>query len=166
MPPQVFVSYSHADADKKTEFVKYLRMLEITGKAKLWTDGALVDGEPWDQDIKDALAASEIVLILVTMNTLVSNYISRVELKGAYEKFAARTGRVICIIMDDCPWEKLPVGLDKPDGTPYVLGDFQVIKPFGKAIYAPDQGSLASAMTEAYKRIEKSLDDWVSRQQP
>ncbi|MFN8395555.1 MAG: toll/interleukin-1 receptor domain-containing protein [Bacteroidia bacterium] len=118
MAPQVFVSYSHADAAQKAEFVKYLRMLEMTGKAKLWTDGELVDGMPWDQPIKDALAASEIVLVLVTMNTLVSNYISRVELSGAYEKYDQGKGRVICVIMDDCPWENLASASAKATAPP------------------------------------------------
>lgn len=154
MKPKIFLSYSHKDAAKKDEFASYLRILELTDKAELWTDRELEDGLAWDPAIKAALEAADIVVILVTINALTSNYISRVEMKRAYEKFQEKTTRVVCVIMDDCPWEGIKTGIKKSETEEYKLGDFQAIKPLGQAIYAASQHPLSTLMNEAYKRIE------------
>lgn len=159
MKAQVFLSYAHTDDDKKKEFEKYLKIMQLTGKADLWTDGALQAGTEWDPKIKAALEASNIIVILITINSLVSDYIRHVEMKRAYQMYKDGKARVICVIMEDCPWEGFPTGIRKADGTDYLLKNFQAVKPHGMAVYDAKQPSLASAMNEAYKQIDRSVED-------
>lgn len=158
---KVFLSYSHADQAKMEEFKKYLQVLELTDKAQLWTDGALVDGAEWDPAIKQALEDSDVIIVLISINSILSKYIRHVEMKRAYEKYKEGNARVICVILEDCPWNKIPVGIQKENGSEYTLGDFQAILPNTKAVYAADQPSLAAAMNTAYKRIEQSIDQFM-----
>lgn len=160
---KIFVSYSHEDGDKLKEFAKYLKVFELTDQADVWTDGRLVSGTEWDPAIKAALEASNIILILVTINSIVSKYIQHTEMKRAYEKYKEGTARVICIIMEDCPWLDIKTGIEKAEGTPYKLKDFQAIKPNSLPIYDPGQPNLASAMNTAYKEIERSMQDFLSK---
>ena len=161
--PLVFVSYSHEDADKMKEFAKYLRVFELTDQAELWTDRKLVAGTEWDPAIKAALEASSIILILISINSIVSKYIRHIEMKRAYEKYIEGSARVICVILEDCPWLDVPTGTQKADGSSYLLKHFQAIKPNSKAIYDPAQPSLAIAMDAAYKQIAASMQDFLSK---
>lgn len=158
----VFLSYSHADQAKMEEFKKYLQVLELTDKANLWTDGALVDGLEWDPAIKKALEESDVIIVLISINAILSKYIRHVEMKRAYEKYKEGSARVICVILEECPWTKIAVGIQKEDGSNYTLGDFQAILPNTYAIYDAKQPSLANAMNAAYQKIERSIDHFMS----
>ena len=160
---KIFVSYSHEDAGQMREFGKYLKVLELTGQADVWMDGKLVAGTEWDPEIKAALEKSDIILILITINSIISKYIKHVEMKRAYEKYADGSARVICVILDECPWLQVPTGTLKEDGTPYLLKNFQAVKPNAMAIYDPNQPNLASAMNTAYKQIEASMKDFMAK---
>ncbi len=161
MKAKLFVSYSHADDVIVKQFVKFLNMLKITGKADVWTDAALEAGTTWDPTIKAALEEANIILILITINPLCSTYVRDVEMKRAYEKYLDGSARVICVIMEECPWEQFPTGIKQADGSDYLLKHFQAVKPFGQPIYAASQSSLAAAMTEAYHMIDRSIDDFL-----
>lgn len=162
MKPKLFLSYAHANAGMMTEFAKYLKIMSRVGKADLWTDGSLQAGTEWDPKIKAALEEANIIVILITVDVLISDYIQHVEMKRAYEKYVEGTARVICVIMEDCPWEGVSTGVKKPGSDhEFLLKNFQAVKPHGLAVYAAGQPSAATAMNEAYRQIDRSVDDFL-----
>ena len=98
-PLDVFISYSHKDEDLKEELEVHLSNLVRQNKIKPWQDRSLEAGTQWDPQIKAALAAARIILLLVTPRFMASNYINDVELTQALERDQAGTARVIPIIL-------------------------------------------------------------------
>jgi hypothetical protein len=78
-----FVSYAHDDTRLAGGLLERLRRLMIPSRYysyNLWRDTALLPGEDWDFEIRAALGASQLGLLLISPAFLGSDYISGVEL--------------------------------------------------------------------------------------
>jgi hypothetical protein len=72
-----------------------------------WHDHDIQPGEEWDARIKAALREADVVLYLVTHNSLATDYIQQVELPLIEERCAAGECILIPIIVDFCLWAPL-----------------------------------------------------------
>ncbi|MEN6320984.1 MAG: toll/interleukin-1 receptor domain-containing protein [Syntrophaceae bacterium] len=109
-PRKVFVSYAHEDINYCTELVKYLKLLEIDGLIAVWDDGEIVPGTDWDIEIKKHVNEAEIMLLLVSNDFLISDYINKVELEQSLVRHNDNRTRVIPIIIKSCAWENSSLG--------------------------------------------------------
>jgi hypothetical protein len=131
MPRNVFISYAREDASYCDTLLRYLKFLEIKGLITVWHDGVIVPGSGWDVEIKKHVNEAEIILLLVSNDFLISDYINKVELKQA---LALRNGKrarvipiVIPIIIKRCAWEESALGELKLEALP--LSPDRNIKP-------------------------------------
>jgi hypothetical protein len=111
MPKQklkVFLSYSHEDEKMKTELDKALIILKRNEKIDLWQDRELLGGQEWDKEIKDELAAADIILLLISVDFNNSKYIWEKELAVAMQRHERGEARVIPIILRSCEWQDMP----------------------------------------------------------
>jgi hypothetical protein len=77
-----FVAYAHGNQRLADDFLIRLRQQMTPSRAydyRLWRDTMLLVGEDWDQEIKAALQASELGLLLLSPAFLGSDYITRIE---------------------------------------------------------------------------------------
>jgi hypothetical protein len=107
-PLNVFISYAHADEALKDELVVHLATLKRQGKIRAWQDRDIEAGTEWDQEIKAALEAAEIILLLITPRFLASDYCFDLEMQRAVDRHDAGTARVIPIILKPCDWQGTP----------------------------------------------------------
>ena len=81
-PILFFVSYARANRRLADHFLAGLFEQMLLSRAyvyRLWTDTELLPGEAWDREIKAALDASELGLLLLSPAFLGSEYITRLE---------------------------------------------------------------------------------------
>jgi hypothetical protein len=105
-----FISYTHADTALKDQFVRHLAPLRREGLIDVWHDAMLRPGEHLDPAVQAALAASDLVLLLVSADFIHSEYCYEQEMMRAFARQRARTARVVPIILRPCQWKGLPVG--------------------------------------------------------
>jgi hypothetical protein len=111
---RVFISYQRADVEYMNTLKRWLKPLESQGRIRFWTDDQLRAGEQWSQEIGVQLAASRIILVLISIDFLNSNYCWNIELKHALEKYRdERDVFVIPIVVRECNWQdmRLPIQL-------------------------------------------------------
>lgn len=117
----LFFSYSHRDEDLRDRLEVHLAMLKNQGVIETWHDRRITVGDEVDAAIDANLASADIILLLVSPDFLASKYCYSVEARAAMERHAAKTARVIPVILRPCEWRETPFGklLAAPsDGRP------------------------------------------------
>src|SRR5271166_109112 len=82
--PLIVISYAHADEPEKPaegevkwlSFVTgYLRAAIKHGAVDLWVDRRMPGGDEWEREIAQKLSACDIFILLVSHNSLSSDYV-------------------------------------------------------------------------------------------
>jgi hypothetical protein len=74
---QVFISYSHEDAEWLKRLQIMLRPLTRTQIITVWDDNQIRAGSRWREQIKKGLAAAKVAVLLVSPNFLYSEFIAQ-----------------------------------------------------------------------------------------
>ena len=107
---RVFISYSHVDEKYRNELAKHLKVLERQGIIKTWHDRCIFPGEEWASSIDDELRRADIILFLVSVDFINSEYCYDIEIKEALARHNRGEAVVIPIILRPCHWTGLPFG--------------------------------------------------------
>lgn len=102
----IFISYSHEDEMYKDKLEKHLSILKRNNIIETWHDRKIIPGQEWDKKIKDELENAQIILLLVSVDFLNSNYCYDVEIKRAIEKHDNGESVLIPIILRKCDWQE------------------------------------------------------------
>ncbi|XBD75668.1 toll/interleukin-1 receptor domain-containing protein [Akkermansia massiliensis] len=153
-PVNIFISYSHVDTKYCEEFKKHMIGLERSGLAKPWTDHKISPGEKLDEKISDSIRNTDIMLLLVSVDFLNSDYCMSHEFKKALEK-QNKEGKpiIIPIITRACDWK----GIDEIKVLKALPTDGQSISSFRD----PDQ-AYVEIVNSLRKIIESGTLDSVS----
>jgi internalin A len=143
-PLRMFISYSSRDKEWLNKFKKHLTPLLRAKKIEVWYDEMLEAGSMWDQEIKNNLAIADIILFLISNDSLSSEYIWEVEVKTALELQKSNQSIVVPIILRPCMWQDTP------------LADFNALPSHGKPI--SDYVSEDEAFVEVVTAIKQLID--------
>ena len=102
---KIFISYSRHDIEHKNTLLKHLSGLR--DDVITWNDRDIPPGEEWDDRIKQELQQADIVLYLVSANSVATEYIQKVELPLIEQRCNSKECVLIPIIVDFCKWERL-----------------------------------------------------------
>jgi|GEM_PF-1853313 len=110
---KTFIIYARDDKAYKDQLLRHLRPLVSSGYLNVWHDGDIMPGEDWEKKIKTNLKTSQLVLVLVSVNCLNSDFIEGQELETAVSQLRNGHTRIVPIIISPCGWRfhKLFVGL-------------------------------------------------------
>lgn len=80
-PGKVFVSYSHRDKKYLEELQVQLQPLVRSGVVASWDDTKITAGADWNQLIRDAVATTQVAVLLISPDFIASDYIVNNELE-------------------------------------------------------------------------------------
>src|ERR1700733_8583769 len=107
---RVVLSYAHRDEKLREELNKHLSTLRRSAAIKSWDDRKILPGSEFGAEIDLKLAEAEIVLLLVSLDFMNSDYCYCREMRLALRRHARRQARVIPIIIRPVDWLKTPIG--------------------------------------------------------
>jgi formylglycine-generating enzyme required for sulfatase activity len=157
-PLKTFIIYAREDAGFKNELLRQLAPFAQMGLLEKWDDSHILPGEEWEKSIEKALDETQIVLMLVSADSLFSDFIQRKELKKALEQKREGSTRIIPILVSDCMY-------DMAEG----ISDLQMLPlhPANRALVAVDNlaiwGSRASAWATALRQLREVIADVNAR---
>ena len=105
VPLKIFITYAHENREAKSNLITSLAVMIRAGLIKIWHDAEVLGGERWKEEISSNLLQSDLVLFLVSPQSLASNNCCK-ELEIAIEKDI----RVIPIILTACDWRRNELG--------------------------------------------------------
>lgn len=100
-----FISYAHADYDAYEAFCKAVAPAARGLGVDFWSDPRLHTGQDWNQAIADAVAAAEVFVALVSVESLWSSYISGQELPAMQARSNATGALILPVVLNRCLWE-------------------------------------------------------------
>ncbi len=157
-PLKTFIIYAREDAVFKNELLRQLAPFAQLGLLEKWDDSHILPGEEWEKSIEKALEASQIVLMLVSADSLFSDFIQRKELKKALEQKREGATRVVPILVSDCLHD-MAEGISGLQMLP--------LHPVSRSLTAVDDvaiwGSRASAWAAALRQLRDVIADVHAR---
>jgi len=105
----IFIAYSHEDLDFKNEFKKFLRPLMRDRLVSIWDDYDIEAGEDWDAAIKERLYGAGVVLLLVSADSLASDYFYGKEVEVSLARHARGEAVVVPVVLRHCDWKNTPL---------------------------------------------------------
>lgn len=106
----IFIAYSHEDLAYKNELKKFLGPLLREGRVKVWDDYDIEAGDDWDAAIKEQLYSAGIVLLLVSADSLASDYFYGKEVEVSLKRHRAGETIVVPVVLRACDWVNTPLG--------------------------------------------------------
>ena len=122
MAVKIFFCYAHEDEPLLNKLKAHLKPLQRQGLIDFWYDRGISAGTEWEQEIKDQLNSSQIILLLVSADFMNSDYCYSTEMKRALERDNQKEARVIPIILRPVDWQDVLGKLQAlpTDGTPII----------------------------------------------
>lgn len=145
---RVFISYSRVDQVLKNELVKHLEPLKRVDLIEAWNDGVLQAGDDWEDEIFAQLEEAHIILLLVSIDFINSEFCYDVELERALERHAEGSAVVIPIILRSCHWQQTP------------FSKLQALPKDARAITSwPDRDEAFTNVTEGIRKVAEGMLD-------
>ena len=135
---KVFITYSHKNTKAKDQLITHLGLLKREGIINIWHDNEILPGDKWRDAIFNNLADSDLLLYLVSTNSLDSENCNK-ELAAALSS----EKKVIPIILEHCAWKSHKLenphhlsteGLHLSESESQILGEIQALPTRGKPL--------------------------------
>lgn len=105
---KLFFSYSHKDEELRDELEKHLVMLKRQGIISTWYDRKIDAGSILDKEIDDNLKDSNIILLLISVDFIASDYCYNNEMTEALKMHENKKAVVVPVILRSCDWTSAP----------------------------------------------------------
>lgn len=110
MRDQIFVSYSHNDEVWLEEFRKHLKPYAKQYELDVWVDSRIKVGDRWKEEIKKALSAAKVAVLLITPDFISSDFIESDELPEILRAANEEGVIIVPIAVSDSTYEFSGIG--------------------------------------------------------
>jgi hypothetical protein len=99
--PTVFISYSHKDEEWKDRLLTHLDSLQMED-VRAWSDRQIGAGNDWYQEIRQAMDAASVAILMVSASFLSSEFIMKEEVPHLLKRQDEENLRIFPIIVTPC----------------------------------------------------------------
>ena len=105
---KIFIIYAREDVEFKNALLKSMKLLIRQGLIQPWSDEDLRPGDEWDAVIRKHLKEADIILPIISVDFFASDYIEKVELLEAFERYEQGKALIVPIIARQYTWADEP----------------------------------------------------------
>jgi hypothetical protein len=141
----VFISYSHADAEWLERLQKHLKPLQREG-VEVWDDTRLKAGEQWREEIREALAAAKVAVLLISADFLASDFIVTDELPPLLKAAEEDGATILPVIISPCRFTRMDS-----------LSRFQAVNDPAKPLVQMRRANREKVLDDVARAVEDAL---------
>ena len=105
---KVFISYSHADKEWLDRLKRHLKPMVREGRLDCWDDTRIQPGADWQQEIRHALDAAQVAVLVISADFFASDFIATDELPPLLAAAQAEGVRVLPVIISASRFARTP----------------------------------------------------------
>ncbi|MBE1491917.1 HEAT repeat domain-containing protein [Plantactinospora soyae] len=105
---QVFISYSHRDAEWLSRLERHLKPLVRRGLVDVWADTRLKPGDVWRDELEAAMSRARAAILLVTADFFSSAFVDEVELPTMLEAAREDGCQILPLIVKPSVFARIP----------------------------------------------------------
>ncbi len=113
---KLFYSYAHEDETLCKQLATHLKLLQRQKLIQSWHDRCITAGGEWKKEIDNNLNQADIILLLISVDFIASEYCYDNQMQKAMERHHRGEARVIPIILRPADWSETP--FSKLEGLP------------------------------------------------
>jgi hypothetical protein len=141
---RIFISYSHKDQPWLDRLLVPLKPMVRDGGLRIWTDRDIPSGSLWEREIKSALDAANVAVLLISPNFMASDFIAKVELPSLLTAAKQKGLTVLWLAVSDTRYKNTGIA-----------GYQAVIEP-SKPLDRQSSASWKKALNQVADEIEKA----------
>jgi hypothetical protein len=146
-PARIFISYSHRDYKWLERLQVHLKPLDHEGKTTHFDDTMITPGTNWRDEIRQALNAARIAILLVSADYLASKFIVTDELPTLLSAAEGEGVRILPIIVSPCRFAQTES-----------LARFQALNPPSRPLIRMPRWEQEALFVKATDAIEAALE--------
>jgi hypothetical protein len=109
--PTVFISYSKSNLAQRKRLESELKILKNEGLLERgWHDRMIAAGDNWNDVIQRELREADVIIILASVPSLSTDYITDHEIPKALELHMTESAVVVPLILEACRWNETKLG--------------------------------------------------------
>jgi TIR domain len=143
---QVFISYSHRDAEWLERLRIHLRPLMRDSTIEVWDDTQIQPGALWRDEIRTALANAKVAILLISADFLASDFIASEELPPLLEAAKEEGAIVLPLIVSPSRFSRT-VSLSK----------YQAVNDHLKPLVSMTRGEQEEVLNSVAERVESAI---------
>lgn len=148
---RIFISYSHADSDWLQRLRVHLKPFERKGLVDVWDDTKIRAGSKWKDEIKSALDAARVAILLVSPDFLASDFIFESELPILLAAAEGSGTRVLPLILR-------PSRLEEADP----ISHYQFVNPISKPLSSVSPSEQDEILVHLAEQVDAALSGSLS----
>lgn len=121
----IFIAFANEDRDVRDKLIRQMNLVKDRYAWNIWSAKEIKAGEYWDEEIRQRLQASEVIILLLSTDFFNSDYIIQKELPEVVEKHKKGNCQIIPVIARLCHWKETTFG------EYMAMGDIQAL-PVGE----------------------------------
>lgn len=114
----IFISYSHADAEWLKRVQVHLKPIERKKNIKVWDDTRIQPGENWLVEIKRNIESAAAAILLISADFLASEFIANSELPAMLKMAQSSGTKIFPIIIKPCAYSESELNIFQAVNTP------------------------------------------------
>ncbi|QEM12958.1 toll/interleukin-1 receptor domain-containing protein [Mucilaginibacter rubeus] len=142
---KVFVSYSHLDKEFLTDIQRHFK--PFLNKIDFWDDSKILPGQKWKDEIKKAIDATKVAILLVSTDFLGSDFIATDELPPLLKAAEENGAVILMVVVKPCLFEEFPS-----------LNQYQAMNPPSNPVIKMDYSDKEELFVNLVRQTKRVLD--------
>jgi len=143
---KVFFSYSHADREYLDDIKRHFK--PFLSRIDFWDDARILPGQKWEEEIRGALDAASVAILLVSADFLGSDFIINNELPSLLKSAEEHGCVILTMVLKPCILEEFPL-----------LTKYQTMNPLNRPIIKMDATEREELYVNLVKQTMRVLKD-------